>query len=42
MSKVSDVFETMEYGPAPESAQPALDWLEAHGRVFGHFRQAGA
>jgi aldehyde dehydrogenase (NAD+) len=37
MSKVSEVFETMEYGPAPESAQPAVDWLEAHGRTFGHF-----
>jgi aldehyde dehydrogenase (NAD+) len=37
MSKVSEIFDTMEYGPAPESAQPAVDWLEAHGRTFGHF-----
>src|SRR2546428_11458780 len=25
----------MEYGPAPESDKPALDWLAAHGREFG-------
>ncbi|TVP74470.1 MAG: aldehyde dehydrogenase family protein [Gemmatimonadales bacterium] len=27
----------MEYGPAPESARPAIDWLEHHGRRFQHF-----
>ncbi len=37
MSKVAEVFASMEYGPAPESAVPALEWLEAHGRAFGHF-----
>ncbi|RUT27986.1 aldehyde dehydrogenase family protein, partial [Arsenicitalea aurantiaca] len=31
------VFETLEYGPSPESDGPAQDWLEAHGRRFGHF-----
>ena len=31
MSKVADVFETMEYGPAPESSERANEWLEAHG-----------
>ncbi|MBW3534196.1 MAG: aldehyde dehydrogenase family protein [Gemmatimonadetes bacterium] len=35
MTKVADVFETMEYGPAPESAERALAWLEARGRSFG-------
>ena len=35
MTKVADVFETLEYGPAPESASPAMDWLEARGRRFG-------
>ena len=35
--KVAEVFKTMEYGPAPESAEQAIEWLEAHGRTFGHF-----
>ena len=30
-------FHSMEYGPAPESDRPATDWLDAHGRSFGHF-----
>src|SRR5437879_4016486 len=34
---VSEIFETMAYGPAPESERPALDWLERHGAAFGHF-----
>jgi aldehyde dehydrogenase (NAD+) len=34
---IADIFETMEYGPAPESAAPALAWLEARGRTFRHF-----
>ncbi len=37
MSKVADVFESLEYGPALESAQFATEWLEQHGRAFGHF-----
>ncbi|CAN5701007.1 aldehyde dehydrogenase family protein [soil metagenome] len=35
--KVAEVFETLEYGPAPESAGPANDWLDAHTRRFGLF-----
>ena len=35
--KVAEIFETMEYGPAPEAAGPALEWLDSHGRLFGHF-----
>jgi aldehyde dehydrogenase (NAD+) len=27
----------MEYGPAPESPRPALEWLDRHGRRLGHF-----
>jgi aldehyde dehydrogenase (NAD+) len=27
----------MTYGPAPESAKPALAWLDEHGRTFGQF-----
>lgn len=34
---VATLFETMEYGPAPESAKPAQAWLDAHGRRFGLF-----
>lgn len=37
MSRVAALFETMEYGPAPESDSVAVDWLDKHGRHFGHF-----
>ena len=37
MNEISTVFETLEYGPAPETAAPANAWLDAHGRKFGHF-----
>src|SRR5437016_969699 len=37
MTTVSEIFETMAYGPAPESDKPALEWLERHGRGFGVF-----
>src|SRR5688500_15772521 len=36
-SQIVDIFETMEYGPAPESATPANAWLDAHDRRFGLF-----
>lgn len=34
---VRDKFESMEYGPAPESAAEALAWLVDQGDRFGHF-----
>jgi aldehyde dehydrogenase (NAD+) len=34
---VKDIFETMEYGPAPESNVEALAWIKGHGGKFGHF-----
>jgi aldehyde dehydrogenase (NAD+) len=34
--KVMDIFKTMEYGPAPEAASPALEWLEER-QPFGLF-----
>jgi len=34
---VAEIFETLEYGPAPESSGLAQAWLDAHGRSFGHF-----
>src|SRR5947199_7597228 len=37
MTTVSEIFETMAYGPAPESEKPALAWLDQHGRDFGLF-----
>jgi len=37
MTTVAEIFETMEYGPAPESDAPARAWLESHGATFGHF-----
>ncbi|HXM38243.1 MAG TPA: aldehyde dehydrogenase family protein [Gemmatimonadales bacterium] len=38
MTTVAKLFETMDYGPAPESAAPALEWIKQHdGSRFGHF-----
>ena len=37
MATVAEIFETMEYGPAPESDTPARAWLSAHNATFGHF-----
>jgi len=37
MPTVKEIFETMEYGPAPESSGFVDAWLEKHGRRFGHF-----
>lgn len=34
---VKEIFRTMDYGPAPESAAEAQAWLDRHGRKFGHF-----
>ncbi len=34
---VSDIYETMDYGVAPESAGDALAWLVDQGSRFGHF-----
>lgn len=34
---VSEIFESLNYGPAPESNMPAEGWLDDHGRSFGHF-----
>ena len=34
---VSEIYETMDYGRAPESAADALAWLVDQGSRFGHF-----
>ncbi|RDW13964.1 aldehyde dehydrogenase family protein [Paracoccus thiocyanatus] len=36
MPKVSEIMESMEYGPAPEDASAVRDWLRERGS-FGHF-----
>jgi aldehyde dehydrogenase (NAD+) len=38
MTTVAKLFETMDYGPAPESAASALGWIQQHGGgQLGHF-----
>ena len=37
MTSVKDAFDSMSWGPAPESAGLANAWLDRHGRRFGHF-----
>ena len=37
MPKISELFETMSYGPAPESASSANAWLDGHNRQFDLF-----
>jgi aldehyde dehydrogenase (NAD+) len=34
---VARIFETMEWGPAPEASGPALEWIKQHGGDFGLF-----
>ncbi len=37
MRSVAEIYDSMEYGPAPESASAAHAWLEAHARRFELF-----
>ncbi len=38
MTSVAEIFETMDYGPAPEADAPVREWLERHQLgTFGHF-----
>lgn len=37
MVTVPQIFQTMDYGPAPEGAAAAESWLDSHGRTFKHF-----
>ena len=37
MTSVAEIFETMAYGPAPESDKPARQWLAQHEGRFGQF-----
>lgn len=37
MNKIAQIFDSLDYGPAPEAPDQAIAWLDAHGRKFGHF-----
>ncbi|MEP7241488.1 MAG: aldehyde dehydrogenase family protein [Devosia sp.] len=37
MNKIAEIFQSLDYGPAPESPEPALAWLASYGNKFGHF-----
>ncbi len=34
---IRDIFQTMDYGPAPESSAEALAWIARHQGWFGHW-----
>ena len=34
---LTELYDTVPWGPAPESDKPAQAWLDAHKREFGHF-----
>ena len=34
---IKEIFDTMDYGPAPESSAEALQWLADRGGVAGHY-----
>ncbi|NNE86540.1 MAG: aldehyde dehydrogenase family protein, partial [Silicimonas sp.] len=34
---VKEIFDTMDYGPAPEDAKEGQAWLKSHDAKFGHF-----
>ncbi len=34
---VAEIFESMEWGPAPEGRGEADAWLDGHDRAFGHY-----
>ena len=34
---IKEIFDRMDYGPAPEGNAEAKDWLAKHGATFGHF-----
>ena len=37
MSKTADIFETMEYGPAPEQSDYVYDWIRGKPGGFKHY-----
>ncbi len=41
MTTIRDAFDSMSWGPAPESPAEALAWLERHGGCLDHFIDGG-
>ncbi|MEO8560648.1 MAG: aldehyde dehydrogenase family protein [bacterium] len=37
MTSVREIYDTMDYGPAPEGDAAAREWLEKHDAKFGHY-----
>ncbi|PZQ97016.1 MAG: aldehyde dehydrogenase [Cereibacter sphaeroides] len=37
MTKITDILNTMDYGPAPEDSAIVREWLTRHEAGFGHF-----
>src|SRR3712207_3045092 len=37
MTTVSQIFQSMDWGPAPESDKSALAWLAKYNHAFGHY-----
>ncbi|HEY8576108.1 MAG TPA: aldehyde dehydrogenase family protein [Devosia sp.] len=37
MNKIAQIFDTLDYGAAPEAPDQAYAWLDSHDRQFGHF-----
>lgn len=37
MRPIKDILKTMEYGPSPEANGDVKQWLDQHGRSFGHY-----
>ncbi|MBE0581702.1 aldehyde dehydrogenase family protein [Devosia sp.] len=37
MNKIAQIFQSLDYGPAPEGPEQANAWLDSHSRKFGHF-----
>ena len=37
MDTITDIMQTMSYGPAPEDKSVVRDWLKTHEAGFGHF-----
>jgi aldehyde dehydrogenase (NAD+) len=37
MNEITEIFDTLDYGPAPESTEQVDSWLEQHGREFSHW-----
>jgi len=41
MTSVREIYDTMDYGPAPEGDAAARDWLAKHDAKFGHYVAGG-